>query len=103
MLLKEERSTDSTMCYYDSSNVVASKYIPEKYLLAVIYSNGRQYIYEKVTEYHHAKFKVADSQGKAVKEAFGNLPYSFKMTDEEQLNQIKEFIKNLKKEKNNEV
>lgn len=102
MLLTEEASDNGVMCYYDSSNVVASKFVPEKSLLAVIYSNGRQYIYQRVTEYHHAKFKVAKSQGKAVKEVFGTLPYTFQMTNEEQLNQIKEHIKVLIKEKNNE-
>lgn len=66
MLLTEEKQNDAYISYYDSSNILASKYIAEKRLLAVIFIKGNQYVYENVLPYHYARFKTAKSQGKAL-------------------------------------
>jgi hypothetical protein len=66
MLLSEQKQGDAFIAYYDSSNVIASKYNPKKKLLAVIFIKGGQYVYEGVIAYHYARFKQAKSQGKAL-------------------------------------
>lgn len=68
MLLFEEEQDGAYIAYYDSSNVIASKYVPEKKLLAVIFIKGGQYVYEGVIIHHYAMFKKATSQGKALRQ-----------------------------------
>lgn len=69
MLLKEEEISPGTyVAYYNSSNILLSKYIYADQKLAVIFSKGHQYVYSNVLPYHYQRFKVAQSQGKALKE-----------------------------------
>lgn len=101
MLLFEENQGNSFIAYYDSSNVIASKYDPEKKLLAVIFIKGNQYVYEGVIPYHYARFKTAKSQGKALKAHISNnYPY-IKGQQKVEVEPLLEKINKIKKNKLN--
>lgn len=69
MLLQELTPENNIfIAYYDSSNILMSKYVYSDRKLAIIFSKGQQYVYENVLPYHYQKFKIAVSQGKALKE-----------------------------------
>lgn len=101
MLLLEEQINESVISYYDSSNILASKYIPSERKLAVIFAKGHQYVYENVLPYHYQRFKIASSQGKSLKEHiinnYSGIKAEYKL-DGEMINQIKEKIEMLKKQ-----
>lgn len=63
MLLLEEKTENSHLCYFDSSNILACKYKRDTKQLALIFRGGTQYIYEDIVPYTYQRFKVADSQG----------------------------------------
>jgi hypothetical protein len=99
MLLLEEQSDNAVIGYYDSSNVIASKYIPSEKKLAVIFAKGHQYVYENVLPYHYQRFKLAPSQGKSLTEHIINNYAGTKAQlklSEDLLSQIKEKIQALK-------
>lgn len=99
MLLLEEQTTEAVIGYYDSSNVLASKYIPSERKLAVIFAKGHQYVYENVLPYHYQRFKMGSSQGQSLKQHIINNYTGTKAAiklSEEMLSQIKEKIEALK-------
>lgn len=103
MLLLEEAQADNCfIAYYDSSNVLMSKYMYNSQHLLVLFSKGNQYVYEKVLPYHYQRFKVAASQGKALKEFiipnYGSVKGD-KVIDSATFSQIKEQINLLKQQK----
>ena len=49
---------------YKSSNVVYSKYNRTTKILSVVFSSGKQYVYEDVPLKEFIKFELAESQGK---------------------------------------
>lgn len=63
MLLKEEKNKNSCVCYFDSSNILAAKYRTDTKQLAIIFKSGSEYIYDNVSMYVFARFKVSKSQG----------------------------------------
>lgn len=101
MLLVENQVLDGVfVSYYDSSNILLSKYIYAEKKLAVIFSKGQQYVYLDVLPYHYQRFKVSKSQGVGLKEFiiknYKSEKASLKL-DQETLTQISEEISNLKK------
>lgn len=68
MLLIEQQEGDIFIAYYDSTNILMSKYIYSEKKLSVIFNKGQQYIYKNVTAYHYQRFKLAPSQGKGLSE-----------------------------------
>lgn len=100
MLLVENQVSDGIfVCYYDSSNILASKYIYAEKKLAVIFSKGQQYVYLDVLPYHYQRFKVSKSQGVGLKEFIIKNYKSEKVSlnlDKDALLQISEEISNLK-------
>ena len=67
MLLAETKDQNSSICYFDSSNILACKYVANDKKLAIIFKGGRQYVYENVPNYHYQRFKISQSQGVALK------------------------------------
>jgi hypothetical protein len=67
MLLKEEQFKSEIVCYFDSSNVLAVKYVDNKDM-AIIYKGGRQYLYENVPRYVFYQIRDCDSQGKKIRQ-----------------------------------
>lgn len=63
MLLLEEKSENSSVCYFDSSNIYACKYNNDTQQLAIIFKEGTQYVYYKISNYTFQRFKIAESQG----------------------------------------
>lgn len=101
MLLLEEKTENSSICYYDSTNILASKYRFDTLQLAIIFKDGSQYVYEKVSNYTYQRFKIAESQGSAhIKHIKGKFDYS-KASEKTPLDMIAPIIENLKKQKEN--
>lgn len=101
MLLNEQKDGQSRVCYFDSSNLICCKYLKEDKKLAVIFKDGRQYLYEGVVDYHFQRFKVAKSQGEALtKYITANYPYTVK-TGKTDVSSILQQIENLKSLKSN--
>jgi hypothetical protein len=95
MLLLEEKGEDYRICYFNSTNILSCKYVESKKLLAIIFFDGRQYVYENVPNYHYQRFKIAKSQGKTLKEFLHN---NYKYTKYETKNDVtllKEYINGL--------
>lgn len=68
MLLNEQQNGNEFIAFYDSSNILMSKYIYDQRKLAVIFGKGQQYVYEGVIPYHYQRFKASQSQGKGLKD-----------------------------------
>ncbi len=64
MVLLKHEENGSIECLYNSSNILGSKYLIGEKKLAVIFSSGRQYVYEGVKYEDYNKFEKGDSQGK---------------------------------------
>lgn len=102
MLLLEEQQDNSYVAYYDSSNILMSKYVPTTKKLAIIFAKGHQYLYEDVIPYHYQRFKIAQSQGKSLKEHIINNYVGSKTPlnlSSEQIEQIKEQIQQIKEQR----
>jgi hypothetical protein len=77
MLLLENKSENGSICYFDSSNILACKYNKESKQLAIIFKGGTQYVYEGIENYNFQRLKVAESQGKHF---IGYIKNKFKFT-----------------------
>ena len=99
MLLSEEKTEDSHLCYFDSSNVIACKYKRDTNQLAVIFKGGTQYLYENIAPYTFQRFKVAESQGVALNRFLKNKFPCAKVAQEIDLTEILQIIEELKKNK----
>lgn len=84
-------------CLYNSTNVLASKYVVTERKLAVIFSSGRQYVYHGVTNVEYRGFEQSDSQGKYIHKTFNNHK-SEKADEMVDTSLIKEQIENIKNE-----
>jgi hypothetical protein len=98
MILLKHEENGSIECLYESSNVLASKYIKGKKKLAVIFKSGIQYVYSDVTYEEYRKFELAESQGKVLNSVVKGHEYE-KSPDKvdvtpmvEQINSIKETL-----------
>lgn len=100
MLLKEEREESNIICYFDSSNIIACKYLSDISQLLVIFKGGTQYLYDKVSNYTFQRFKIAKSQGVALNEHLKNKFNCQKVAEGMDLTEILTFIEELKKAKN---
>ncbi len=99
MLLNEEQKRDIFFSYYDSSNILMSKYIFSEKKLSIIFRKGHQYVYENVIPYHYQRFKTAQSQGKALSEHIIKNYKSYKadiVLDKETIESILKDIEDLK-------
>ena len=102
MVLNEQQNENIFIAYYDSSNILMSKYIYDEKKLAIIFAKGHQYIYENVLPYHYQRFKVSESQGKALKEFIAANYKGFKadvLLDKDVLDGVKKEIEDMKKNK----
>ncbi len=98
MLLLEESQGDIFIAYYDSSNILMSKYIYSAQKLSIIFSKGHQYIYDKVIPYHYQRFKISQSQGVGLKTYISNNYKGLKadvILTRDQIDQIKDEINKL--------
>jgi hypothetical protein len=66
MVVHKHEDGQSIECLYDSSNVLASKYVLSERKLAVIFSSGRQYVYHNVSNVEYRGFESSESQGKYI-------------------------------------
>jgi len=64
MILNKHEENGSIENIYDSSNILASKYIVATKKLAIIFKGGRQYLYRDVKREDYNIFENAESQGK---------------------------------------
>lgn len=64
MVLNKHEENGTIENLYDSSNILASKYDTNSKKLAIIFSNGRQYLYHDVNRSDYDIFESAESQGK---------------------------------------
>jgi len=78
--------------YYDSSNVLASKYVRESKILTITFGSGRNYDYLDVPLTDFVRFEAADSQGKVLNSVI-KAKYEVKTGDKTDLNLIKEELK----------
>lgn len=102
MVLNEQQNDNIFIAYYDSSNILMSKYIYDEQKLAIIFAKGHQYVYEKVLPYHYQRFKISESQGKALKEFIAANYKGSKadgVLDKEVLDGVKKQIEDMKKNK----
>jgi len=102
MLLLEQSQENDLISFYDSSNILMSKYIVESRTLLVLFSKGHQYVYEGVLPYHYQRFKVSASQGKGLS-AYIIPNYKGVKTnvilDQDQIKEIKKQIDDLRQQK----
>lgn len=99
MVLKEEVLEESVVCYFDSSNILCVKYNIQERKMAVIFGDGRQYVYEGVIPYHFQRFKLSKSTGVGLKEHIVKNYVGSKVEkklENEKLFEIKQFIESLK-------
>lgn len=84
--------------YYDSSNILMSKYLIAEKKLAIIFSKGHQYIYEGVGTYHFQRFQKSGSQGKGLSnhiiKNYSGVKSEY-LLESEQIDAIKKQIKNI--------
>jgi hypothetical protein len=66
MVLVKQEGENAIECLFDSSNILASKYLIKEKKLALIFSSGRQYVYEDVKKEDYIKFESSESQGKTL-------------------------------------
>lgn len=99
MLLQETKDTDTHVCYFDSSNILACKFKRSTKQLAIIFKGGTQYLYEGITPYTFQRFKVAQSQGKALNQHIKNKFSYQKVAEKMDLEVIYQIIDELKKDK----
>ena len=96
MLLLEEKEQNSSVCYFDSSNILACKYRRDTMQLAIIFKGGTQYLYDRVSPYIFECFKIADSQGKEFGKLIRNKYDYQKVASDMDLTKIYELIESLK-------
>jgi hypothetical protein len=76
MVLSKNSYEGNIECLYDSSNIVASKYVTKDKKLALIFKSGRQYVYSDVTFIDYNKFETSESQGKTFNTIIKKYSYS---------------------------
>jgi hypothetical protein len=64
MILNKHEENGAIENIYDSSNILASKYVIATRKLAIIFKGGRQYLYRDVKREDYNIFENAESQGK---------------------------------------
>lgn len=71
MLIKKytDNENNKEHSLYNSSNVLASEYNKDTNDLKVIFQNGGHYIYKNVDNTDHARFQLAESQGKVLNQS----------------------------------
>lgn len=99
MVLLEEKNENFSVCYYDSSNILASKYRFDTKQLAIIFKDGSQYVYDEIPNFIFEKFKTAASQGKVFIEIIKGKYQTSKADGKVSLEQIIPLIEGLKNPK----
>ncbi|MAH43661.1 hypothetical protein CL614_08155 [archaeon] len=66
MILNKHEENGSIENIYNSSNILASKYIIATKKLAIIFKGGRQYLYHDVKREDYNIFENSESQGKVL-------------------------------------
>jgi|688.fasta_scaffold212573_3 hypothetical protein len=101
MVLLKNENEGIVECIYDSTNVLASKFIIKERKLAVIFISGKQYVYSDVKYEDYLKFERDQSQGKILNSVIKKYvtEKSDKIVD---VNVIMEQIVLIKKNKENE-
>ena len=97
MILSKHEENNTIECLYDSTNILASKYLPDEKKLAIIFKSGTQYVYFDVKNEDYRKFEISKSQGKVMNSVIKKYSYT-KSTDIVDVSPIMEQIKNLKNE-----
>jgi hypothetical protein len=97
MLLLEEKIENTSTCYFDSSNVLACKYLSESSEMLIIFKGGTQYLYSDVSNYTFQRLKVAQSQGEVFNRLIKNKFKCEKVANSMDLTELILMIDNLKK------
>jgi hypothetical protein len=64
MLISIEEKDNLVESVYDSSNIVASRYIAEAEILYIVFKKNKVYSYTPVSQELFQEFQLANSQGK---------------------------------------
>ena len=96
MVISKNKYEGNIECLYNSTNIIASKYVTKENKLALIFKSGRQYIYSDVSLSDYNKFETSESQGKTFNTIIKK--YSYSRVDKdvdispllEQINKLKE-------------
>ena len=99
MLLLEEKTENSSVCYFDSSNILACKFLTESNELLIIFKGGTQYLYSGVANYNFQRLKVAKSQGEHFNKQIKNRFECKKVAESMDLTDLIETIELLKQQK----
>ncbi len=99
MVIKEENLENAVICYFDSSNILCAKYNILERKMAVIFGDGRQYVYDGVIPYHFQRFKLSSSTGIGLKEHIVKNYVGSKVSqklENTKVEEIKQLIESLK-------
>lgn len=94
-LISLKREDNNFISYYDSSNVLTSKYNLDEKKLNVIFKRGGSYVYENIELTDFIAFTASESQGKYHSKYMRELP--FEKGKSVNTVQIVQFIDELKK------
>lgn len=103
MLLLENKGENSSICYFDSSNILACKFNNDTKQMAIIFKGGQQYVYDDITNYNFQRFKVAESQGKHFISYIKNKFKFYKVDGKVDTTEIEKTIEELKKSKGKNI
>ena len=99
MILKRVETDEKVKAIYESSNILASTYEPNKKDLTIIFKRGASYTYKNVDKNDYFRFETADSQGEVLNKYIKK--YDNVKNDIVDVKKIEEEIINLKEEEIN--
>jgi hypothetical protein len=75
MLLNRIERNNKIKSIYESSNILASTYVPNDKKLTIIFKNGTSYTYDNVDKTDFFRFETAESQGNIFSKYIKNKSY----------------------------
>lgn len=98
MLLNRIEKEGKIKSIYESSNIVASTYLPTDKKLTIIFKNGSSYTYDNVDKTDFFRFETAESQGGVFAKYIKNNSFT-KNSDVD----VKKFLTEITKIKDDEI
>lgn len=99
MILKRVETDEKIKAIYESSNILASTYEPNKKDLTIIFKRGASYTYKNVDKTDYFRFETADSQGEVLNKHIKK--YDTIKNDVVDVKKIEDEILNLREEEIN--
>lgn len=99
MILKRVETDEKIKAIYESSNILASTYEPNKKDLTIIFKRGASYTYKNVDKTDYFRFETADSQGEVLNKHIKK--YDAIKNDVVDVKKIEDEILNLREEEIN--